>query len=42
MIIGIPREIMEGEKRVSVIPETVEKLVKEGNKVLVEMVVGED
>ena len=41
MIIGIPREIMEGEKRVSVIPETVEKLVKEGNKVLVEKGAGE-
>ncbi|MFA5637611.1 MAG: NAD(P) transhydrogenase subunit alpha [Anaerovoracaceae bacterium] len=41
MIIGIPKEIMEGEKRVSVIPETVEKLVKEGNKVLVEKGAGE-
>ena len=36
MVIGIPREIMHDEGRVSAIPETVKKLVADGNKVLVE------
>ena len=36
MIIGILKEIMRGERRVSAIPETVGKLVKDGNTVLVE------
>ncbi|MFA5648291.1 MAG: NAD(P) transhydrogenase subunit alpha [Bacteroidales bacterium] len=36
MIIGIPREIMHGEKRVSAIPETVKKMVDGGAKVLFE------
>ncbi len=36
MIIGIPKEIMHGERRVSAIPETVEKYVKAGADVLVE------
>ena len=30
MIIGIPKEIMKGERRVSAIPETVAKFVKDG------------
>ncbi|MDD2278169.1 MAG: NAD(P) transhydrogenase subunit alpha [Bacteroidales bacterium] len=36
MIIGIPKEIMHGEKRVSAIPETVKKMVDSGAKVLFE------
>ena len=36
MIIGIPKEIMQGEKRVSAIPETVKKMVDNGAKVLFE------
>lgn len=36
MKIGIPREIMPGEARVSAIPETVKMLVNKGIKVLVE------
>ncbi len=40
MIIGVPKEIMEGEKRVSAIPETVAQLVKDGAEVLVEATAG--
>ena len=40
MIIGIPKEIMAGEKRVSVTPETVEKLVKDGLQILIEKSAG--
>lgn len=36
MIIGILKEIMHGERRVSAIPETVKKMVGDGAKVLVE------
>lgn len=36
MIIGIPKEIMHGEGRVSAIPETVAKLKADGYQVLVE------
>lgn len=36
MVIGIPKEIMHDEGRVSAIPETVKKLVADGNTVLVE------
>jgi NAD(P) transhydrogenase subunit alpha len=41
MIIGIPKEIMPGERRVSATPETVEKFVKDGATVLVEKSAGE-
>lgn len=41
MIIGIPKEIMKGERRVSAIPETVEKYIKLGATVLVEKSAGE-
>lgn len=41
MIIGIPREIMHGERRVSATPETVGKMVKDGAAVLVEKAAGE-
>ncbi len=41
MIIGIPKEIMHGEGRVSAIPETVAKLKSDGFEVLVENSAGE-
>lgn len=41
MIIGVPTEIMPGERRVSSIPETVKKMVDEGARVLVEKGAGE-
>lgn len=41
MLIGIPKEIMHGERRVSAIPETVAKLVKDGAEVWVEKGAGE-
>ena len=37
MIIGIPKEIMKGENRVSGSPETVKKMVADGSTVLVEV-----
>ncbi|SHF55908.1 NAD(P) transhydrogenase subunit alpha [Mariniphaga anaerophila] len=36
MIIGVPKEIMRGEKRVAAIPETVKKMVESGATVLFE------
>ncbi|MCK8817540.1 NAD(P) transhydrogenase subunit alpha [Natroniella sulfidigena] len=36
MTIGVPKEIMSGEKRVAVVPKTVKKFVEGGAKVLVE------
>ncbi len=41
MIIGIPKEIMHGEKRVSATPETVQKFITDGAAVLVEKGAGE-
>lgn len=41
MVIGIPKEIMHGEGRVSAIPETVAKLKADGYEVLVETSAGE-
>lgn len=41
MVIGIPKEIMPGERRVAAIPETVGKLVADGHEVLVEQSAGE-
>lgn len=41
MIIGIPKEIMHDEARVSATPETVAKFVKDGFKVLVEKTAGD-
>ena len=38
MIIGIAKEIMEGEGRVSATPEIVGKLVKDGFTVLAEKI----
>ncbi|HOJ10091.1 MAG TPA: NAD(P) transhydrogenase subunit alpha [Clostridiales bacterium] len=36
LTIGVPKEIMKGERRVAATPDTVAKMVKEGAKVLVE------
>lgn len=36
MLIGVPTEIVAGERRVALVPETVAKLVKASNSVLVE------
>ena len=36
MRIGVPRETVPGERRVALVPETVQKLVKGGNEVIVE------
>ena len=36
MIIGVPKEIKEGEKRVGMIPQGVDALVAHGHRVLVE------
>ena len=40
MIIGIPKEIMHGEDRVAVTPETVKKYVLDGHKIIVEKSAG--
>ncbi len=42
MKVGVPKEIMEGERRVGLVPETVGKLVKDGFEVLVETGAGRD
>lgn len=41
MVVGIPKEIMNGERRVSAIPETVAKMVADGLQVLVQKSAGE-
>lgn len=41
MIIGVPKEIMPGERRVAATPETVAKLIRDGLAVLVEHSAGE-
>ncbi|MGI6686574.1 MAG: NAD(P) transhydrogenase subunit alpha [Bacillota bacterium] len=41
LTIGIPKEIMKGERRVAAIPETVKKMAGEGAQVLVESGAGE-
>jgi proton-translocating NAD(P)+ transhydrogenase subunit alpha len=40
--VGVPKEIVEGEERVGLVPETVGRLVKEGFEVLVETGAGRD
>ena len=40
MIIGIPKEIMRGENRVSATPESCAKLIADGHKVLVQQGAG--
>jgi len=41
MIIGIPKEIMNGESRVSATPETVKMMINDGHRVIVENNAGE-
>lgn len=41
MIIGIPKEIMQGENRVSATPSTVKKMIADGHKVFIEKNAGE-
>ncbi|SDM06829.1 NAD(P) transhydrogenase subunit alpha [Halarsenatibacter silvermanii] len=41
LTIGVPKEILKGEKRVAVTPETAEKLIEAGAEVLVETGAGE-
>ena len=36
MRIGVPREVVPGERRVALVPEIAQKLVKQGNEVIVE------
>ena len=42
MKVGVPREIAEGENRVGLVPETAQKLAREGFEVLVETGAGRD
>ena len=41
MTIGVPKEIMHGERRVSATPDTVKKMVADGATVLVEKGAGD-
>ncbi len=41
LILGVPKEIMSGEKRVAATPDTVRKFVSNGARVLVEQAAGE-
>jgi NAD(P) transhydrogenase subunit alpha len=41
LLIGVPREVFQGEKRVATVPEVVEKLLKLGFRVAVESGAGE-
>ncbi|MFN3245176.1 MAG: NAD(P)(+) transhydrogenase (Re/Si-specific) subunit alpha, partial [Leptonema sp. (in: bacteria)] len=41
MIISIPKEVLEGEKRVAIIPETVAKLKKLGYTIYIEKNAGQ-
>ncbi len=41
LVIGVPREVFPGEKRVATVPEVVTKLVKQGFRVVVEQGAGQ-
>ena len=41
LLIGVPKEVFPGEKRVATVPEVVEKLIKLGFRVAVESGAGE-
>ncbi|MCK9235412.1 MAG: NAD(P) transhydrogenase subunit alpha [Acholeplasmataceae bacterium] len=41
MIIGVPKEILQGENRVSATPDTVKKMVRDGHEVLVQKTAGD-
>ena len=40
MILGVPKEVVSGERRVALIPELVPKLTKAGIEVIVEVGAG--
>ena len=40
MVIGVPKEIKQGEYRVAIVPAIVESLVKNGHEVLIEAEAG--
>src|SRR5215203_2367275 len=42
MKVGVPKEIVEGERRVGLVPETVGRLVKQGYEILIETGAGQD
>ena len=42
MKVGVPKEIVEGERRVGLVPETVGRLVKQGYEIVVETGAGQD
>ncbi|CAA9502779.1 MAG: NAD(P) transhydrogenase alpha subunit [uncultured Rubrobacteraceae bacterium] len=42
MRIGVPKEVLEGERRVGLVPETVARLLKEGFEVVVQSGAGRD
>src|ERR687886_65606 len=42
MKVGVPKETAEGERRVSLVPETVGRMVKDGYEVIVETGAGQD
>src|SRR4029434_10174528 len=41
LLIGVPKEVFPGERRVATVPEVVEKLVKQGFRVAVEQGAGD-
>ena len=41
LLIGVPKEVFPGEKRVATVPEVVEKLIKQGFRVAVEAGAGD-
>src|SRR5215203_4599436 len=41
LLIGVPREVFAGERRVATVPEVVEKLIKQGFRVTVEAGAGD-
>ncbi len=42
MIIGVPKEVAPGERRVALVPEIIAKLIKQGHEVLVEASAGQN
>lgn len=40
MIIGVPKEVAPGERRVALVPDTIAKLIKSGHEILVEQGAG--
>jgi NAD(P) transhydrogenase subunit alpha len=42
LLIGVPKEVFPGEKRVATVPDVVEKLIKQGFRVAIEAGAGDD